>query len=119
MLGKAPCHMLARPEICASLSALQKFWLAGPPPIRGIENDTGLAFGCEEHIDGYDQFEHIDVAAARGTEDECLVLSIRRDPRGTLLRMITEGPGSLHLWAVEETAENGERIFDALLSGEH
>ena len=29
-----------------------------------------------------------------------------------------DGPGSLHLWAAKEYAENGERIFDALWNGE-
>ena len=70
------------------------------------------------NIEEHDQFEHIDVAAACGFEDECLVLSIRRDLPGTLLRMISKGPGSLHLWAAKEYAENGERIFDALWNGE-
>ena len=69
-------------------------------------------------IDEHDQFEHIDVAAACGIEDECLVLSIRRDLPDTLMRMITQGPGSLHFWAVKEFAENGERLFDALWNGE-
>ena len=68
-------------------------------------------------MDEYDHFEHIDVAAACGIEHECLNLSVRRDLPGTLLRMISEGPGSLYFWAVKKFAEDGERIFDALRNG--
>lgn len=69
-------------------------------------------------IDKLDEFEHIDVAAGCGINHECLILSIWKDLPGTLLRMISDGPGNLHFWAAKEFAHNGERIFHALWNGE-
>ena len=69
-------------------------------------------------IPEYEDFEHIDIAAACGIEDECLILSVRRDLEKTLLRMIEEGPGSLHFWASKKFSEDDERLFDNLWNGD-
>ena len=85
---------------------------------EGLRTARAWHLAVRRDIEEHDQFEHNDVAVACGIEHECLILSIRRDLPGTLLQMISEGPGSLHFWAAKEFARDGERIFDALWNGE-